>query len=610
MYREWDIFAEMISPPDDGLFANVKIILLNFYLNQKCKKDGSSNTKATFLKVKKHVKCQIKLSYNKYIEHILGIQEGDNSGKNVSHFNPKKLFSLIKNAKMDPSGIAPLRDNSTGLLKTDNKGKANLLNRQFQSVFTPMSPISLAQCCISTLKNYNIPTVLSRTFPEMPPISISVCGIQKQLSNLNPDKAAGPDNIKPLVLKNLSDQISPILQLLFQKSIDTGIVPQIWTSANVVPLFKKGNKEDPANYRPISLTCILCKVLDHIVTSNLSDHFDKHNILYDLQHGFRQRRSCETQLIQLVDELSVNLTKGQQTDLVLLDFSKAFDKVNHLKLLHKLESHGVNHSVVLWIKNFLIGRTQKVVLEGECSSEVPVTSGVPQGSVLGPLLFLLYINDLPDTITSQVRLFADDTAVYLAIDNMEDCSTLQKDLDKLAKWEETWDMEFNPSKCVVLSITRNKKKIAFDYKLHGQILECVDNAKYLGITLSKDLSWNKHIDNITSSAHNTLSFLSRNIRTKNSQIREVAYKTLVRPQVEYASTLWSPHTQLGIQKVEKVQRRAARWVSSDYSYYSSVNSMIKDLDWQIHPSVCLSVKNLVSPTPPTLLERITSNFHR
>ena len=290
------------------------------------------------------------------------------------------------------------------------------------------------------------------------------------LSNLKPDKAAGPDSIKPLVLRNLNLQISPILQLLFQKSIDTGAIPLIWTSANVVPLFKKGNKEDPANYRPISLTCILCKVLEHIVASNLSDHFDKHNILYDLQHGFRQRRSCETQLIQLVDELSTNMTKGLQTDLVLLDFSKAFDKVNHLKLLYKLESHGVNQSTVLWIRNFLIGRTQKVILEGECSSEVPVTSGVPQGSVLGPLLFLLYINDLPDTITSQVRLFADDTAVYLAIANMQDCSTLQNDLDKLVKWELTWDMEFNPSKCFVLSITRNKKKINFNYKLMAKSL--------------------------------------------------------------------------------------------------------------------------------------------
>jgi len=381
----------------------------------------------------------------------------------------------------------------------------------------------------------------------MPKITVSVNGVQKLLSNLK-DKAAGPDNIKPLVLKELSKQISPIITLLFQKSLDSGILPKVWTSANVIPLYKKGNKEDPANYRPISLTCILCKSLEHIVSSNLSAHFNKYNILYDLQHGFREKRSCETQLLQLIDDLARNMSSGQQTDLILLDFSKAFDKVNHLKLLFKLQEHGVDKDTLSWIKSFLIGRTQRVALDGELSSEVPVTSGVPQGSVLGPLLFLLYINDLPKSITSQVRLFADDTAVYLTINNMHDCHTLQEDLDKLMKWEHLWDMEFNPSKCQVLNITRNKSKFSFNYRLHGQILETVDNAKYLGVDISKDLSWNTHINRITNNANKSLGFLRRNIQTRNSNIRQLAYKTIVRPQVEYASSVWSPHTLQNIQK--------------------------------------------------------------
>ena len=174
-------------------------------------------------------------------------------------------------------------------------------------------------------------------------------------------------------------------------------------------------------------------------------HLNKHNILYDLQHGFRQKRSCETQLIQLVEDLGRQLIQGKQTDLVLLDFSKAFDKVNHLKLLFKLSQHGVKGDTLNWIRAFLVGRTQAVVLEGESSSEVPVTSGVPQGSVLGPLLFLLYINDLPQNIQSQVRLFADDTAVYLTVNSHEAANTLQADIDTLQEWELTWDMEFNPS---------------------------------------------------------------------------------------------------------------------------------------------------------------------
>ena len=274
--------------------------------------------------------------------------------------------------------------------------------------------------------------------------------------------------------------------------------------------------------------------------------------IYELQHGFREKCSCETQLLQLVDDLAQSLIRGQQTDLILLDFSKAFDKVCHNKLLFKLQDHGVNNLTVSWIKSFLVGRSQKVVLDGVTSSEVPVTSGVPQGSVLGPLLFLLYINDLPDTVTSQVRLFADDTAIYLAVNSKQDCHTLQQDLDLLAQWENLWEMDFNPSKCFVLNISRSPDKLNFPYRLHGQVLSVVNHSKYLGVTISDDLSWNKHIEQITSSASKTLGFIRRNVCTSNEKIKEAAYKTLVRPQLEYASSVWSPYTQSNIDKIESV----------------------------------------------------------
>lgn len=221
-----------------------------------------------------------------------------------------------------------------------------------------------------------------------------------------------------------------------------------------------------------------------------------------------------------------------------------------------------------------------MVLEGERSAEVPVTSGVPQGSVLGPLLFLLYINDLPQDIQSQVRLFADDTAVYLTVSSTEDANTLQGDLDTLQEWERTWDMEFNPGKCQILHISRSRKPFQSQYTLHGQVLETVEDAKYLGITISKDLNWNTHVSNITAKANRTLGFVKRNVKTKSEQVKELAYNSLVRPQVEYAASVWSPYTKQNVSKIEMVQRRAARWVKNNYSPYDSVTRMLDDLGWR------------------------------
>ena len=406
------------------------------------------------------VQSKIRTAYNSYLQSVLGLSgEESSNDTDKQSFAPKKLFSLIRNAKQDSHGVSPLKDKDSGVTSmfSENKDKATLLMQLPQHA-----------------RNY----YRSERYSQL-------------LSNLNPDNAPGPDRIKPIVLKELREELAPIIQLLFQKSISTGKIPTDWTKANVSPVFKKGSKSDPANYRPISLTCILCKVMEHIIASKLTQHLNQHNILYDLQHGFRDRRSCETQLIQLVENLGRQLVKGKQVDIVLLDFSKAFDKVSHPKLLFKLSQHGVKGNTLNWIRAFLVGRTQAVVLEGESSTEVPVTSGVPQGSVLGPLLFLLYINDLPQNVQSQVRLFADDTTVYLTVDSSEDRDTLQADLDTLQEWERAWNMEFNPSKCQVLHITRSKQPLNTQYTLHNQVLEATDTAKYLGVTISKDLSWNE-----------------------------------------------------------------------------------------------------------------------
>ena len=305
------------------------------------------------------------------------------------------------------------------------------------------------------------------------------------------------------------------------------------------------------NYRPISLTCILCKLLEHIVTSTVVKHLDQNKILYDLQHGFRAKRPYETQLTMLIEEFLQNLKEGTQTDVILLDFSKAFDKVSHEKLIHKLHGFGIRGRTLSWIKAFLNGRSQTVVLEGDCSEEVPVTSGVPQGSVLGPILFLVYINYLPDKVKSQVRLFADDTTAYLAITKLAKSKQLQDDLDTLQEWEIDWDMEFNPGKCQVIHVTRSRSPLPTSYILHGQTLEVVSSAKYLGVDIASDLSWKPHITRITNTANKSLGFLRRNLKAKNPELRERAYKAIVRPS-------WSMLLQSGTPTLLTTYRKS-RW---------------------------------------------------
>ena len=255
----------------------------------------------------------------------------------------------------------------------------------------------------------------------MPEISITTSGISKLLQNLNIHKAMGPDQISAKILRELQDILALILEIIFNHSLNTGIVPSDWKMANITPLFKKGDRSQPNNCRPISLISIVSKLFEHILSSNIRKHFESNNILYHGQHGFRQFHSCETQLISVVQDLTLNFDEDIQTDLVSMDFAKAFDTVPHHRLLYKLQWYGIQGKVHQWISNFLTNRRQKVILGNAHSSLVDVSSGVPQGTVIGPILFLIHINDLPDRVRySTIRLFADDCIIYRPIKSIED----------------------------------------------------------------------------------------------------------------------------------------------------------------------------------------------
>ena len=260
------------------------------------------------------------------------------------------------------------------------------------------------------------------------------------------------------------------------------------------------------------------------------------------------------------------------TDVIIMDFSKAFDKVSHNRLLYKLEKYGITGDTLLWIRAFLNNRQQCVVVDGERSEFTPVLSGVPQGSVIGPILFLVYINDLPDNIRSTVRLFADDTIIYLAVTSDVSCKQLEMDLDALQEWEITWRMEFNTTKCEVMRISRSKQQIQHTYYLHGDPLTEVKQTKYLGVHISHDLKWNKHINDITAKANRSLGFLKRNLRINSPSLKAKAYQGLVRPKLEYCASVWDPRP--------RVQSRAARWFLRRYGRTDSVTAMREELGWR------------------------------
>ena len=427
---------------------------------------------------------------------------------------------------------------------------ANLLAESFSSVFLtePQGPLP-EQCTQLKEGIYNIHDV-----------DICDSDVKNKLSNLNIYKSFGPDECHPKLLKAMADnpQFVEALGDLFRCCAASGEIPLVWKEANVIPLFKKGCKSDPLNYRPVSLTSIVCKVYEQFIREHIIDHVENH--ITDKQHGFIGGRSCLSNLLDAVDTTLDILASGAPVDVLYLDFCKAFDTVPHFRLLAKLESYGIRGRTLEIIRDFLEGRTMRVVVGGKTSEPQYVTSGVPQGSVLGPLLFVLFVNDLPDNLHNYVSLFADDLKI---IGNANSEGEFHDDLSLLEQWEDMWLLRFNPSKCKVLHIDKNSNPMNI-YKIDGVNLTAVETECDLGLHTNSQFDWTDNIKEAISKANRMTAWVVRNVIDRSRDLMLLIYKALIRPHLEYCVQIWSPIAHrdnwANILELENIQRKYTRLI--------------------------------------------------
>lgn len=422
-----------------------------------------------------------------------------------------------------------------------------------------------------------LPNVNSCDYLAMFPVIIDPSGVESVIRSLKQSSAPGCDLIDPKFLKSTSVYSSIILSKVFQQSLDDGYLPAEWKVGKVVPLHKSGNKNSPLNYRPISLTSIPCKIFEHILFSNLANFLESNSFFTPSQHGFRKTYSCETQLVSFTHKLNAILDRSSLADCIFLDFSKAFDKVCHKLLLLKLSQLNLYPKLLIWLEYFLINRSQFVSANSLTSPPSGVHSGVPQGSVLGPLLFLIYINDLSSCVSSHIHLFADDCVIFREILCDNDITTLQSDLNAISVWCKTWCMELNINKCKLMRVSRKNINSPV-YSLNNVPLDAVSSYKYLGVHISSNLTWSVHTSYVINNANRMLGYLRRNFAKAPSSLKLLLYKVLIRSKLEYSVSVWDPSHENLIHSLEMVQNNSVRFILSNYNRTASISTMKSNLD--------------------------------
>jgi ribonuclease P/MRP protein subunit RPP40 len=530
--------------------------------NSKCKWVNRAVIKSRRAKTKAWIKFQCQKSENNYEKYKNKVKTAvatcrmakrnyEQKLANDVRNNSKSFFAYVRSKQRTKDRVGPLKD-STGNLVIDDEKAACLLNTYFGTVFTNEDrtnipdPVQVFKGSVEQTGLVGLSALLSSNI------------VEKKLQELQTDKCPGLDGIHPKLLFELRKEVCIPLANLFNLTLKSGVVPTEWKDAGVTPLFKKGKKTDVQNYRPVSMTSIVCKIMESILKDEIVNHLEKYKLIRDSQHGFTRGRSCLTNLLEFLEEVSANVDEGRPVDIIYLDFSKAFDKVPHQRLFRKLRAHGIGGQILKWVQNWLTGRRQKVAVNKIYSGWENVTSGVPQGSVLGPLLFLIYINDLDIGVDSKLVKFADDTKLGRGVATEQEVEIVRQDLEKMYQWAVDWQMLFNTDKCVVLHMGKNNKEN--EYKMGINKLNKSTQEKDLGIIIDKSGKSSEQCIMAVKKANCMLGMIKRNIKFKDKNVIVKLYKSLVRPRLEYCVQAWSPYLKKDIDMIERVQKRATRLI--------------------------------------------------
>ena len=454
----------------------------------------------------------------------------------------------------------PLLFNGPEVL-TKSNDKANLFARNFS--------------CNSTLDDgfQQLPNFPPRTEQRLSSKKITARMVSHAIYDLDAFKATGPDRIPSIVLKMCSPELSPVLAKLYNKCLAESCFPSCWKSSSVVPVFKNdGERSDPGKYRPISLLPIISKIFESFINDSLINHLDSTGLFSDLQYGFRALRSTADILTVLSECIYNSLDALGETRAIALDISKAFDKVWHAGLLHKLKAYGVDGSILSILESFLKERSLKVVLDGQSSPLYNINAGVPQGSVLGPTLFLVFINDLPDEVLSRIGIYADDTTLYSSLgkaevfERVESAAELEFDLQSIVEWGNRWLVSFNATKTKLLSFNRHRDPLLVPVKMSGTELPEETSFRLLGLTFTQSMDWKPYIQSIAKAASRKVGSLYGAQRFLTPESILYLYKSTIRPCMEYCCHIWggAPRSQ-GLDLLDRVQKRVVNLVGPELS---------------------------------------------